>query len=313
MGGGVHVYKGGLNIDRNKKITMEQLQLFSDEEMLPTRKLKKRKGRQETLENYESFVKKFDTKRQKTTDDCYTPPAIYEAVLDWLKSKVDLNGKEIMRPFYPGGDYKAEDYHSNCVVVDNPPFSILSEILTFYIAMGVKFFLFAPTLTLTSASIAGRKDVDVTYIVCGVQVTYTNGAGVNTSFVSNLFGDVRLWCCHDLYRAVKDMNDKLLQEKKVTLPKYVYPNNVTSAALLGKIAKGADLKIMKDDCYQISQLQSQRRLGKTIFGKGFLLSDKAAADKAAAEKAAAGEAIVWELSEGEKRIIKQLGKKNENR
>lgn len=178
--------------------------------------------------------------------------------------------------------------------------------------MGVKFFLFAPALTLTSASIARRKDVDVTYIVCGVTVTYANGAGVNTSFVSNLFEDVRLWCCHELYKAVKDVNDQLLQDKKVNLPKYVYPNNVTSAALLGKIAKGADLKIMKDDCYQISRLESQRRLGKTIFGNGFLLSEKAAAEKAAAEKAAAGESIVWELSKSEKRIIKQLGKKHEN-
>lgn len=307
---------------------MEQLQLFSDEKMMFA---KKRKGRQETLEDYDSFVKKFDLERPKTTDDCYTPPAIYEAVLDWLKSKVDLSGKEIMRPFYPGGDYKKELYHSNCVVVDNPPFSILSEITTFYINMGVKFFLFAPALTLTSARIAGRKDVDVTYIVCGVTVTYANGAKVNTSFVSNLFGDVRLWCCHELYRAVKDVNDQLLQEKKVNLPKYVYPNNVTSAALLSKIAKGADLKIMKDDCYHISQLQSQKRCGKGIFGNGFLLSDKAALRKedatwaaiknAAIERAekeekkaerAAADAIVWELSENEKRIIKQLGNKNEN-
>ena len=291
---------------------MENLQLFNDSEMLPAKKLKKRKCRQETLEDYDSFVKKFDLERVKTTDDCYTPPAIYEAVLDWLKNKVDLSGKEIMRPFYPGGDYKTELYHSNCVVVDNPPFSILSEIIMFYIAMGVKFFLFAPALTLTSARIAGRKDVDVTYIVCGVTVTYANGAGVCTSFVSNLFGDVRLWCCHELYRVVKDVNDQLLQEKNVNLPKYVYPNNVTSAALLSKIAKGADLKIMKDDCYQISQLQSQKRLGKSIFGNGFLLSEKAAAEKAAAEKAAAEKVFVWELSENEKRIIKQLGNKNEN-
>lgn len=310
---------------------MEQLQLFSDEEMLSERKLKKRKGRQETLEDYDSFVKKFDLDRAKTTDDCYTPPAIYEAVLDWLKSKVDLSGKEIMRPFYPGGDYQSEDYHEDCVVVDNPPFSILSEITTFYIAMGVKFFLFAPALTMTSASIARRKDVDVTYIVCGVTVTYANGAGVSTSFVSNLFGDVRLWCCHELYKAVKDVNDQLLQDKKVNLPKYVYPNNVTSAALLGKIAKGADLKIMKGDCYQISQLKSQKKWGKSIFGNGFLLSDKAAVDKEVAEKEAiknaaiegaekerkginmtADGAIVWELSESEKRIIKQLGNKNEN-
>lgn len=45
---------------------MEQLQLFSDEEMLSEKKLKKRKGRQKTLEDYDSFVKKFDLNRAKT-------------------------------------------------------------------------------------------------------------------------------------------------------------------------------------------------------------------------------------------------------
>lgn len=288
---------------------MKELQIFEDEAMRPEIKLKKRKGRQETLEDYDSFVKKFDAKRAKTTDDCYTPPAIYEAVLDWLKSKVDLSGKEIKRPFYPGGDYKKERYYDDCVVVDNPPFSIVAEIVTFYTKKGVKFFLFAPGLTLTSAGIAGREDVDVTYIVCGVSVRYANGARVNTSFVSNLFGDVRLWCCHELYRVVKDANGQLSQDKKVNLPKYVYPNNVTSVALLNKIAKGADLKIKRGDCYRISQLQSQRRLGESIFGDGFLLSEKAAAEKAAAEKAAEKASIVWELSENEKRIIKELGKR----
>lgn len=306
---------------------MEQLQLFSDEETLPPMRMERRKGRQETLEDYESFVKKFDVDRAKTTDDCYTPPAVYEAVLDWLKGKVDLSGKEIKRPFYPGGDYKEEDYHSNCVVVDNPPFSILSEILTYYIAMGVKFFLFAPALTLTSASVSGRKNVDVTYITCGVNVTYANGAKVCTSFVSNLFGDVRLWCCHELYKAVRDVDDELSQKKRANLPKYAYPGNVTSAALLNKISKGVGLKIMRDECHRIQSLQSQRRFGKSIFGNGFLLSDEAAARREAAEltayknaaiergerertreKRAAAEAIVWELSESEKRIIKQLGK-----
>ena len=53
---------------------------------------------------------------------------------------------------------------------------------------------------------------------------------------------------------------------------------------------------------------------KTIYGGGFLLSEKAAAEKAAAEKAAAEKAaaekvnaIVWELSDREREIIKSLG------
>lgn len=66
--------------------------------------------------------------KKKTTDDCYTPPAIYEAVKNWAlsHSEVDINGLEIVRPFYPGGDYEHEDY-SGKVVIDNPPFSILTQ------------------------------------------------------------------------------------------------------------------------------------------------------------------------------------------
>ena len=32
-------------------------------------------------ETYEQFVEKF--KPRKTTDDCYTPPLVYEAVKGW--------------------------------------------------------------------------------------------------------------------------------------------------------------------------------------------------------------------------------------
>ena len=48
---------------------------------------------------------------------------------------------------------------------------------------GIRFFLFAPTLTLFSVA-AGTCD----YLPCGVAVTYANGANVNTSFVSDLGG-----------------------------------------------------------------------------------------------------------------------------
>ena len=56
-------------------------------------------------------------------------------------------------------------------------------------------------------------------------------------------------------------------------------------------------------------------MGKTIFGGGLLLSEKAAAEKAAAEKAAAEKAAaekaaahIWELSERERKIVASLGK-----
>ena len=41
---------------------------------------------------YEEFVDKF--KPKKTTDDCYTPGAIYEVVKDWAIKEMDRGGAD---------------------------------------------------------------------------------------------------------------------------------------------------------------------------------------------------------------------------
>lgn len=75
-----------------------------------------------------------------TTDDCYTPPKIYEAVKDWAVAEYGLEGRKIVRPFYPGGDYENFDYPESCVVIDNPPFSIVTKIANFYVDKQIDFF-----------------------------------------------------------------------------------------------------------------------------------------------------------------------------
>lgn len=87
---------------------------------------------------YEEFVEKF--KPKKTTDDCYTPPETYEEVKAWACERYDIDPENIVRPFWPGGDYQAADYQPGCVVLDNPPFSILSQIVTWYQERGILFF-----------------------------------------------------------------------------------------------------------------------------------------------------------------------------
>ena len=129
-------------------------------------------------ENYEEFVEKF--KPKKTTDDCYTPPEVYEAVAEWTASEYKLDRENFVRPFYPGGDYKHFDYDGK-IVVDNPPFSILSKIIDFYILHGVQFFLFAPNLLLFSI----LRNRDCTALIVDNSVTYENGARVETSFITN--------------------------------------------------------------------------------------------------------------------------------
>ena len=81
-------------------------------------------------DEYKAFVEKF--KAKKTTDDCYTPEPVYNAVADWVVNEYGVDRGGFVRPFWPGGDYERETYPDGCTVVDNPPFSILSQIVRFY-------------------------------------------------------------------------------------------------------------------------------------------------------------------------------------
>lgn len=248
---------------------------------------------------YQAFVDKF--KPKKTTDDCYTPANVYAAVADWVAAEYGLDPASFVRPFYPGGDYECFEYAPGCVVVDNPPFSLSSQIYRFYVRGGVRFFLFAPTLTLFS----GSSTLDLTYIPCGVKVTYENGASINTSFVTNL-DTCRIRSAPALYKAIDAANSA--NEKAMTkqLPKYSYPDHVLTASAAYQYSHyGIDYRLEKSDCTFIRAMDAQREVGKACFGGAYLLSDAAAAERAAAERAVAHR---WSLSERERAIVSNLGK-----
>ena len=249
--------------------------------------------RQEDNAEYNDFLDKFEIK--KTTDDCYTPDNVYEAVADWVEDEFEVNRDKFVRPFYPGGDYTTEEYKKGCVVVDNPPFSILSQIIRFYCEKGISFFLFAPSLTLCTAT-----DCDITYIAAGAQITYENGADVSTGFITNMDAVNRFRTAPTLWEKIKVANDENLRKLHKELPNYTYPDNVVTPATAMKWSHyGEDFRVNKNECIIISELDAQKEKGKAIFGKGFLLSEKAAAEKAAAEK--------WLLSDREWAIVKSLG------
>lgn len=256
------------------------------------------RSRQDTLHDYEEFVQKF--KPKLTTDDCYTPAPVYDVILDWVRKKCDIEGCNIVRPFYPGGDFEEFEYGPNDVVIDNPPFSIITQIVRWYVERGIRFFLFAPYLTIFHP---GRH---CTAIVCDSDIVYENGAKVKTSFLSNMFGDIAAMTAPDLADAIA----KVQAVGKAVLPKYKYPDNVVRATDLGLLCRrGIGFIIPKSDARFITKLDSQGQKG--IFGGGLLISnraaaDRAAADRAAAEKAAQVEVIKWELSERERKIIEEL-------
>lgn len=92
-------------------------------------------NRKQAFLDYDAFVAKFNEANiPHTTDDCITPPRVYNAVLDYVVKRYDVDEHTpIVRPFFPGGDYKNYDYPDDCIVIDNPPFSTLAKIVSFYL------------------------------------------------------------------------------------------------------------------------------------------------------------------------------------
>ena len=255
------------------------------------------KDREEDNEEYNEFLEKFEPK--KTTDDCYTPELVYDAIADWVASRYNVKRSRFVRPFYPGGDYTAEEYKPDSVVVDNPPFSILAEIVKFYDEHGIKFFLVAPTLTLFSPASSCCA------ICTGCTITYENGAKVNTSFLTNLDEGTRARSEPTLYAAVKAANDESLREQKKELTRYLYPDYVLTSTRCAKFSRlGIDFVLPKAESEHIRRLDAQKETDKGVFGSAYLMSERMKQEK---EKAEREKAERWHLSPREMEIVRRLG------
>lgn len=238
-------------------------------------------------------MEKFEPK--KTTDDCYTPENIHAVVMDWVAEEYGIDKKDMVRPFWPGASFESREYPKGCVVVDNPPFSILAHIVRWFNQHGVRFFLYAPALTLL-----GKEG---TCSICtSVGIEYANGAQVSTSFLTNL-EDAVARTAPELYNRLEAANKANVQAKHKQLPKYSFPNEMVTAAIMGRWCKyGVRFRVLSKDCRFVRKLDAMGSKG--IFGGGLLLSSRAAAERAAAERAAAH---VWELSERERAEVERLG------
>jgi hypothetical protein len=186
-------------------------------------------------------------------------------VLDWVRKEYHITG-EIVRPFWPDLDYLKFDYPPGCVVVDNPPFSIVAKIVRAFSKNGIRFFLFAPYLTLFGLLFAARATV----IITSSDVTYENGARVKTSFVTNLNDpDTIARTAPDLANAIRDANKR--PEK--AMAKLEFPPNLVNAARFSRdFCRNVDFEIRRDECELVRNFG-----GRKIFGVGLVLSDTATA------------------------------------
>ncbi|MBO7685828.1 MAG: hypothetical protein J6V72_05565, partial [Kiritimatiellae bacterium] len=201
---------------------------------------------------YAAFVEKF--KPKKTTDDCYTPANVYDAVRAWAVREYNLAGREIVRPFWPGEDYQCRDYPAGCVVIDNPPFSIISRIVRWFCVRRIDYFLFSPYLTNLSI---GAGDAGVNHVIAPCSVLYENGATVDTAFVTNLGADF-IRSAPDLMDAIDAANDVNLKARRRSIPKYEYPDCVMTSAAVGYMCTHhTPFAVRRDECEFIRKLDAQ--------------------------------------------------------
>lgn len=244
--------------------------------------------------DYEGFIAKF-TDKPKTTDECYTPDDVYQAVLKWVGKHIDLSKYTICRPFYPGGDYENAEYPDNAIVIDNPPFSIFTKICKFYTAQGVPFFLFGPAMTIFSIC-----DY-CTAVVAAAEIIFSNKAAVRVNFASNIFGDVVAMSAPDLKQMIESQPS---QNEKVNLPKYRYPDNVLSVSMLQTLSTfGVEYSVSRERCEVIKDLDLHPKKNG-LFGNHLLLSQA----QAQAQARNKGLLIEFDLSEREKKIVERLSK-----
>lgn len=273
-------------------------------ETITDKRLKKRRGGESAnpivFHDYEGFLAKFK-ENPKTTDECWTPKDVYEAVLKYVGEIYPLEGRQILRPFYPGGDYERAEYPADGVVVDNPPFSIFTKICRFYTERNIPFFLFGPALTIFSCCRHGA-----TAVVIARSIEFSNGAKVPCNFASNLFGDILATTAPRLDELIAACPS---QDTKVNLPKYSYPDNLLSVSDLQVIARGGvEFGVERDYCTRVRNLEAMPK-GKGLFGDHYLLSSAKARAKAKA-RARAENRIPVPLSPAELDIIRKLDSKD---
>lgn len=205
---------------------------------------------------YDEFVNKF--KPKLTTDDCETPDEIYDIIKRYAVRHYHYENRRIIRPFWNNGiDYKDYDYSGDCVVIDNPPFSIISKIVRWYEENHIDYFLFAPGLTNLSIRVA------TSHVCAFADIRYKNGALVRTSFVSSRGHTIE--SCPELYTLITDY----YKSKRKPKPKIVFSDNVVTSSKIGMFSKyGIDY--VEDSNLFISKAKigdSERR----IFGGAYIV------------------------------------------
>jgi hypothetical protein len=280
-------------------MTAIQQTLFGEDEIRPEVKRTGSASQSVVFHDYESFLAKF-ADNPKTTDDCFTPQDVWEAVVQYVGTVVDLSDKQILRPFFPGGDYEEAIYPENGIVIDNPPFSIFTNIVRFYTARNIPFFLFGNGMTIT------RCLKYCTAIIINGSITFENGASLPCNFASNLFGDTLIMTAPKLHRAILSCPSQQKNSGK-NVNTYNWPKELLTVSDMSSFARaGIEFSVSRNEGYIVNDLDNMPTTSG-LFGAQVLISESKTAEKIALENKVHRN-IPIELSPRERRIVEQLNK-----
>ena len=243
-----------------------------------------------------------------TIDECYTSPEVYDTVLKYVVERYHLQDKHIVRPFVPGGNYQQYVYDKNDVVIDNPPFSMTTEITKWYINHDIPFFLFINGLYAVSLSrgLHGKATV----IDTNANLSFyhkPNNQVVKLGFVTNLEPK------NIVIRGDVALTNKLNSlAKKKTLNKFKYPENIIrNSDVLKAIRCGVELELTTNNSIFEDNLDyNKEHKLNAVHGGCYLVDDNVYNEyKAAIEKVPPYTHHVM-LSERENGIIEKLNKKS---
>lgn len=242
-----------------------------------------------------------------TPDECYTPPAVYDAVLDYAVDRYNLQGKHIVRPFIPGGDYQKYVYDKNDVVIDNPPFSMTTKIVNWYIDHNIPFFLFINGLY--GVSLSRGLHGKATVIVTDANVSFDNKVNekrIKLGFVTNLEAK------NIILRGDATLTNRLNGlVKKKSLNKFKYPANmITNSNVLKALHHGVELKLTTNNCFFEDNLDYNKEHKLTdVHGGCYLVDDHVYDEFKTSLKQALPNTYRVTLSTREQKIIEQLNAK----
>lgn len=247
-----------------------------------------------------------------TNDECYTSPEVYDTVLNYAIERYNLQGKHIVRPFVPNGNYQQYVYGKNDVVIDNPPFSMASKITNWYIDHNIPFFLFINGLY--GVSLSRGLHGKATVITTNANVSFYhkgNEKNIKLGFVTNM--DQK----NIIVRGDATLTNRLNGlVKKKSFKRYHYPDNfLKNNDILAALQRNVELKLTTDNCLFEDNLDYHKAKtnGKSqrlsVFGGGYLVDDKLYEEFKASLKQDLPNTYCVTLSPREKKLVEELNKK----